>query len=283
MTSAIDELDARLIALLRDEPRLGPDGGRRGASGVARGTVQARLAKLEERGVVHRLRPRARPGRLGYPVLAFVFLQIAQGRLRRRSRPRATPEVLEAHGDERPAATCSAASSRATPSTSRRSSTGCCPTPRSAARRATSRCRARSPTATRRSCRPRARRASGHAARSAVDDERVERRRSGGRRAARRRSSSRRCVRGSPRRVRSQLLAGDRPPELVDDGGRIAGDLRELALEVLGPQPQPRVARERRVAGDDVHLAVVEERVLVEVRRADVSQRSSTIPTFAWT
>ena len=96
MTSAIDDLDARLIALLRAEPRLGlMEASRR--LGVARGTVQARLAKLEERGVVRSFGPEIDPGRLGYPVLAFVFLQIAQGRLKEAvSVLDATPEVLEA-------------------------------------------------------------------------------------------------------------------------------------------------------------------------------------------
>ena len=42
-----------------------------------------------------------------------------------------------------------------------------------------------------------------------------------------------------------------------------------LALEVLGPQPQPRRAGDLLVVGDDVHLGVVEERVGVEVGRAD--------------
>src|SRR3954470_17182144 len=65
--------------------------------GVARGTVQARLAKLEERGVVKGYGPEVDPGRMGYPVLAFVFLQIAQGRLAEAvSVLRAVPEVLEA-------------------------------------------------------------------------------------------------------------------------------------------------------------------------------------------
>ena len=96
MTSAIDDLDARLIALLRAEPRLGlMEASRR--LGVARGTVQARLAKLEERGVVRSFGPEIDPGRLGYPVLAFVFLQIAQGRLKEAVAVlEATPEVLEA-------------------------------------------------------------------------------------------------------------------------------------------------------------------------------------------
>jgi DNA-binding Lrp family transcriptional regulator len=96
LTSSIDELDARLLTLLREEPRLGlSEAARR--LGVARGTVQARLAKLEERGVVKGYGPEVDPSRMGYPVLAFVFLQIAQGRLTEAvSVLRATPEVLEA-------------------------------------------------------------------------------------------------------------------------------------------------------------------------------------------
>jgi DNA-binding Lrp family transcriptional regulator len=96
LTSAIDDLDARLIALLEAEPRLGlMEAARR--LGVARGTVQARLAKLEGRGVVRGFGPEVDPARLGYPVLAFVFLQIAQGRLAEAiSVLQATAEVLEA-------------------------------------------------------------------------------------------------------------------------------------------------------------------------------------------
>ena len=47
----IDRLDARLIATLREYPRVGLlEVARR--IGVARGTVQARLAKLEASGVI---------------------------------------------------------------------------------------------------------------------------------------------------------------------------------------------------------------------------------------
>ena len=96
LTSSIDALDARLITLLRDEPRIGlMEASRR--LGVARGTVQARLAKLEDRGVVKGFGPEVDPARMGYPVLAFVFLQIAQGRLSEAvALLRSTPEVLEA-------------------------------------------------------------------------------------------------------------------------------------------------------------------------------------------
>ena len=47
----IDKLDARLIELLAAEPRVGVlEASRR--LGVARGTVQARLDRLQARGVV---------------------------------------------------------------------------------------------------------------------------------------------------------------------------------------------------------------------------------------
>ncbi len=67
--------------------------------GVARGTVQARLAKLEERGVIRGYGPEIDPRAAGYPVAAFVFLQIAQGRLAQAVKALAeVPEVLEALG-----------------------------------------------------------------------------------------------------------------------------------------------------------------------------------------
>lgn len=96
MTSQIDELDAKLIACLAAEPRIGlTEAARR--IGVARGTAQARLAKLEERGVIRGHGPEVDPAAMGYPVLAFVFLQISQGRLKDATAQLArSPEVLEA-------------------------------------------------------------------------------------------------------------------------------------------------------------------------------------------
>jgi hypothetical protein len=64
-------------------------------------------------------------------------------------------------------------------------------------------------------------------------------------------------------------LGRERLPELVEHTGRVAVDLLARPLEVLLPEPQPNLARERRIADDDVRLGVVEERVLVQVRRAD--------------
>jgi DNA-binding Lrp family transcriptional regulator len=95
LASSIDELDARLIAELRTHPRLGLlEISRR--LGVARGTVQARLAKLEQRGVVTGYGPEVDPHQLGHSIEAFVLLELTQGRLAEAvDELEATPEVLE--------------------------------------------------------------------------------------------------------------------------------------------------------------------------------------------
>ena len=97
MTIAVDELDARLIRALADDPRVGLlEIGRR--LGVARGTVTARLEKLMRRGVVRGFGPEVDPAAVGFPILAFVSLEIIQGRLETAvEQLRGVPEVLEAH------------------------------------------------------------------------------------------------------------------------------------------------------------------------------------------
>jgi DNA-binding Lrp family transcriptional regulator len=98
LPAEIDQLDARLLLMLRAHPRVGLlEVSRR--LGVARGTVQARLEKLQGRGVITGFGPEIDPGRMGYPVMAFVSLEIVQGRLDEAvAGLRAVPEVLEAHG-----------------------------------------------------------------------------------------------------------------------------------------------------------------------------------------
>jgi DNA-binding Lrp family transcriptional regulator len=94
---AIDELDARLIRLFADEPRIGVmEASRR--LGVARGTVQARLDRLQADGVVHGFGPQIDPAALGYPVTAFATLEIRQGSGRDvRAHLATVPELLEMH------------------------------------------------------------------------------------------------------------------------------------------------------------------------------------------
>ena len=97
MTSAIDGLDARLLRALADSPRAGVMELARQLE-VARGTVQARLDKLRQRGVVTGFGPDIDLRHLGYDVLAFITLEIAQGALESVVEHLATiPEVLEVH------------------------------------------------------------------------------------------------------------------------------------------------------------------------------------------
>jgi DNA-binding Lrp family transcriptional regulator len=91
----IDRLDSRLLATLREYPRVGLlEVSRR--IGVARGTVQARLAKLEASGVITGYGPEIDTIALGYPISAFVEVELAQGRLAEAlAAIEAVPEILE--------------------------------------------------------------------------------------------------------------------------------------------------------------------------------------------
>jgi DNA-binding Lrp family transcriptional regulator len=94
----IDELDARLTGLLAAEPRIGVlEASKR--LGVARGTVQARLDRLQSRGVITGYGPDVDPAALGYGVTAFVTLEIRQagGHDPVTARLALIAEVLEAH------------------------------------------------------------------------------------------------------------------------------------------------------------------------------------------
>jgi DNA-binding Lrp family transcriptional regulator len=96
--TGLDALDAGLLALLAEEPRIGVlECSRR--LGVARGTVQARLDKLMERGVIRGFGPEISPAALGFGVTAFVTLEIAQryGHDPVAAHLAEIPEVLEAH------------------------------------------------------------------------------------------------------------------------------------------------------------------------------------------
>ncbi len=94
----IDRLDASLIELLAAEPKVGVlEASRR--LRVARGTVQARLERLQERGVITGYGPEVDPAALGYEVTAFITLEIRQagGHDPVAERLAAIPEVLEVH------------------------------------------------------------------------------------------------------------------------------------------------------------------------------------------
>ena len=94
---AVDDLDVRLIRLFVEEPRIGVlEASRR--LDVARGTVQARLDRLQARGVLRGFGPEIDPAALGYVVTAFATLEIKQGRGREvRHHLTGIPELLEMH------------------------------------------------------------------------------------------------------------------------------------------------------------------------------------------
>jgi DNA-binding Lrp family transcriptional regulator len=78
--SALDSLDIDLLRALRERPRAGVLELSR-VLGVARGTVQARLDRLERTGIITGYGPDIDLEAAGYPVQAFVSLEIAQGAL----------------------------------------------------------------------------------------------------------------------------------------------------------------------------------------------------------
>ena len=98
----MDDLDRRVIDLFATDPRVGVlEASRR--LGVARGTVQARLDRLAATGVITAWGPELSPAALGYPVTAFLTLEIRQderaggGHDAVGGHLSAIPEVLEAH------------------------------------------------------------------------------------------------------------------------------------------------------------------------------------------
>jgi DNA-binding Lrp family transcriptional regulator len=94
----LDELDARLLGLLDEQPRIGVlELSRRLA--VARGTVQARLDKLIARGAIRGFGPEVSPEAIGFGVTSFVTLEISQryGHTAVAAHLAEIPEVLQAH------------------------------------------------------------------------------------------------------------------------------------------------------------------------------------------
>ncbi len=97
-SATVDDLDCRILLLLLREPGVGVLGASR-RLGVARGTVQARLDRLQQRGVLSSMAPQVDPSALGFPVTAFCTLEIRQGQGHSPvvEHLSAIPEVLEAH------------------------------------------------------------------------------------------------------------------------------------------------------------------------------------------
>src|SRR5829696_3513950 len=93
----LDDLDVALLTALRDRARAG-DLELSRLTGVARGTVTARLRRMEDAGILTGHGPDVDVAAAGFGVQAFVTLEIAQGALDAvREDLEAIPGVLEAH------------------------------------------------------------------------------------------------------------------------------------------------------------------------------------------
>ncbi|MBQ0924918.1 MULTISPECIES: Lrp/AsnC family transcriptional regulator [Saccharopolyspora] len=78
--SPFEPLDMAVLRLIADEPRAGVrEYARR--LGVARATVQSRVDKLQRLGVLISWQPQFDPAAMGYQGLAYVRLNLAQGKL----------------------------------------------------------------------------------------------------------------------------------------------------------------------------------------------------------
>jgi DNA-binding Lrp family transcriptional regulator len=73
----VDATDARLLLALAESPRATVLALAERV-GLSRNTVQARLAALEARGVLTTFERRIDPAALGYPLTAFVMVQVTQ-------------------------------------------------------------------------------------------------------------------------------------------------------------------------------------------------------------
>ncbi len=94
----VDATDARLLLALGEDPRASVMALSQ-RLGLARNTVQARLARLESNGVLAPLDRRVRPEALGYRLGAYVTVQVVQRSLADVADALAAiPEVLEVIG-----------------------------------------------------------------------------------------------------------------------------------------------------------------------------------------
>jgi DNA-binding Lrp family transcriptional regulator len=92
----LDGVDATVVLALDDDPQATVVALAR-RLGLARNTVQARLQRLQTQWL-GRVSRRVDPATLGYPMLAFVTLEISQGDIDRTVEAlRAIPEIMEVH------------------------------------------------------------------------------------------------------------------------------------------------------------------------------------------
>ena len=97
MTSPLDDISLRLLRALKDNPKASHTQ-LANAAEVARGTVYARLRRLESQGVITSYAPDIEPAKVGFKVRAFTTLEIRQGSYEATvERLTQIPEILTIH------------------------------------------------------------------------------------------------------------------------------------------------------------------------------------------
>lgn len=98
MKRMVDRIDARMLLALIDEPRATVLALAR-RLGLSRNTVQARLERLEQQSVLASTERRIEPAALGYPLTAFIMVQVTQRQLAILADAFARiPEIIEVYG-----------------------------------------------------------------------------------------------------------------------------------------------------------------------------------------
>jgi DNA-binding Lrp family transcriptional regulator len=94
----VDALDAKIVRFFTDSPRASVLEASR-VLNVARATVQSRLDRMQDRGVIGSWVPQPDPARFGFPVVAFCSLTINQdlGHDAVVEALAAIPELIEIH------------------------------------------------------------------------------------------------------------------------------------------------------------------------------------------
>jgi DNA-binding Lrp family transcriptional regulator len=94
----IDRTDARILLALIDDPRATVLAIAERV-GMSRNTVQARLARFDDRGFLSSFENRINPAALGYPLTSFISIQVTQRQLAEVATALAAiPEVIEVSG-----------------------------------------------------------------------------------------------------------------------------------------------------------------------------------------
>lgn len=96
MTTPLRRVDLEMLRMMIDDPKVGVrEWARR--LGIARGTAQARITRLEEAGVIVSYRPSLSNVGLGLPVMAYVYVHVSQGEIERTlAELELVPELIEA-------------------------------------------------------------------------------------------------------------------------------------------------------------------------------------------